>query len=119
MKKPPPEPKVLGSWERALFAAQRLPMPTPEYVFAAPRKFRADYAWPEQKILLEVDGGVWTGGRHTRGGGFLSDHEKGNLAAMLGWRVFKTTPSDFNKGRGDVWEMLRTVLVPEPAPATP
>lgn len=50
-------------------------------------------AWPDQKLALEVEGGVWTGGRHTRGKGYLADMEKYNRATVLGWRVIRCTPS--------------------------
>lgn len=64
-----------------------------EFRFHPERKWRFDYALPAHKIALEVEGGVWTQGRHTRGQGFLGDVEKYNAAALLGWRVFRTTPS--------------------------
>jgi hypothetical protein len=72
--------------------------PVPEYRFHATRKWRFDYAWPEQKVALEVDGGAWTQGRHTRGAGFIADQQKRNTAVDLGWRVFHTTPSGVFSG---------------------
>lgn len=75
-----------------LLEHSRLPLPEPEYCFAPPRKWRFDYAWPRYKIALEVEGGIWTRGRHTRGAGFLRDMEKYNAAASLGWLVLRTTP---------------------------
>ncbi len=72
---------------------QRLAIPVPEFRFAPPRKFRFDYAWPEAKLALEVDGGVFINGRHTRGAGWLKDTEKLNLAATLGWRMLRCTPT--------------------------
>jgi very-short-patch-repair endonuclease len=72
--------------------AEGLPMPIPEHRFLHGRRFRFDFAWPDQKIALECEGGVWTGGRHTRGKGFLSDMEKYNHAASLGWLVLRCTP---------------------------
>ena len=65
-----------------------------EYKFHPERRWRFDYAIPEYKIALEVEGGVWTQGRHTRPQGFLGDVEKYNTATLLGWRVFRTTPSE-------------------------
>ena len=63
-----------------------------EYRFYKPRKWRFDYAMPLYKIAVEVEGGVWTAGRHIRPRGFLNDMTKYNTAALLGWRVFRTTP---------------------------
>lgn len=63
-----------------------------EYRFHPVRRWRFDYAIPSHKIALEVEGGVWTGGRHTSPKGFLGDIEKYNTATLLGWRVFRTTP---------------------------
>ncbi len=65
-----------------------------EYKFHPERRWRFDYAIPEHKIALEVEGGVWTAGRHTRPQGFLGDIEKYNTATLMGWRVFRTTPTD-------------------------
>ncbi|MCQ2058689.1 MAG: endonuclease domain-containing protein [Bacteroidaceae bacterium] len=65
-----------------------------EYRFHSVRKWRFDYALPDYKIALEVEGGVWTGGRHTSPKGFLGDMEKYNTATILGWRVLRTTPDE-------------------------
>lgn len=81
---------------RAMFfaqlAAERVPLPEYEYGFHADREWRFDYAWPAQKVALEIDGGIWTQGRHTRGSGWLKDAEKLNTAASMGWRMLRTTP---------------------------
>ena len=65
-----------------------------EYMFHPTRKWRFDFAIPAYKIAIEVEGGVWTGGRHTRPQGFLGDIEKYNQATLLGWRLFRVTPED-------------------------
>lgn len=64
-----------------------------EYQFHPERKFRFDYAWPEKKIALEVEGGLWRkgGGAHSHPKGILRDIEKYNLATTLGWRVIRVT----------------------------
>lgn len=67
-----------------------------EYRFHPVRKWRFDYAIPTHKIALEVEGGVWTGGRHTSSTGFLKDMEKYNTGTLLGWRIFRTTPSELH-----------------------
>ena len=69
-----------------------------EYRFYQPRRWRYDYAIPKYKIALEVEGGVWTQGRHTRPKGFLGDVEKYNTGTLLGWRIFRTTPDKLLSG---------------------
>ena len=64
-----------------------------EYRFHPTRKWRFDDAIPSRRIAIEVEGGVWTQGRHTRPKGFLGDMEKYNTATLMGWRVFRTTPN--------------------------
>ena len=71
-----------------------LPKPEPEHRFHPARKFRWDYAWPAAKLALEVQGGIWTGGKHGRGSGIVKDMEKYNLGATLGWRLLLVQPKE-------------------------
>jgi len=77
-----------------MLKARKMPTPETEVEFALPRKFRLDYAWVDAKVGLEVDGGIWTGGAHGRGTGITRDQEKTNIAAGLGWRILRCTPSN-------------------------
>lgn len=86
-------PKANEAVLLALVKRAKLPRPVPEYRFHDTRKFRLDFAWPEQRVGLEVDGGVWVGGAHGRGTGIVRDQEKTNLAAGLGWRILRVTPA--------------------------
>lgn len=70
-----------------------------EYKFHPHRKWMFDFAWPEYKVALEVEGGVFIQGRHTRGAGFMKDMEKYNAAALLGWRLIRITPSMLEQGK--------------------
>lgn len=65
-----------------------------EHKFHDVRKWRFDYAFPDQKVAVEVDGAVWTQGRHTRGAGYVNDLEKLNTAASMGWLVLRITTDD-------------------------
>jgi hypothetical protein len=76
----------------ALCSEMDIPTPVCEMRFAEPRRWRFDYAWPHLKVALEVEGGIWTNGRHTRGKGFLGDLEKYNTAALMGWVVLRVEP---------------------------
>ena len=69
--------------------ALRLPEPVREYRFNEARKFRFDFAWPNLKIAVEIDGGTWSGGRHVRGAGYHNDAVKQNMAACSGWAVLR------------------------------
>jgi very-short-patch-repair endonuclease len=60
-----------------------------EYTFHPGRKWRFDYAHPDAKVAIELEGGVWSNGRHVRGQGFIDDAEKYNSAALHGWTVFR------------------------------
>jgi very-short-patch-repair endonuclease len=86
--------------ETLLHQMQLVGLPTPEreYRFSPPRRYRADFAYPERKLLIEVEGGVWTRGRHTRGAGYTSDAEKYNLATVKGWRVLRFTGDMIKNG---------------------
>jgi hypothetical protein len=72
--------------------------PEKEFKFHPTRKWRFDYCWPDLRVAVEIEGGIWTRGRHTRGAGALGDMEKYNEAARMGWRVFRFTPDQLKKG---------------------
>ena len=80
-----------------LLQERGIPIPKHELKFHPVRKWRFDFAWEEFKIALEIEGMVWHNGRHNRGSGFVKDIEKYNAAALLGWRIIRTTPSDYCK----------------------
>jgi very-short-patch-repair endonuclease len=70
--------------------------PEREYRFTPDRKWRFDFAWPEVRIAVEIEGGINEGkhrGYHMRTKGFLKDAEKYNRASTLGWRVYRFAPS--------------------------
>lgn len=110
---PAPDPKIKREFDRAevflrALKVRRLPLPECEWKFEAKRRWRFDYAWPEKMVALEVEGGVWTGGRHTRGAGFVKDMEKYNRAAVLGWRLLRVTPDKLVSF--GTFEMLRQIF---------
>jgi hypothetical protein len=55
------------------------------------RDWRFDIAIPEYMIAVELDGGTWIQGRHSRGAGVISDMDKINAATVRGWRVLRYT----------------------------
>lgn len=85
-----------------------------EYRFHPVRRWRFDYALPTFKIALEVEGGVWTGGRHTSPTGFLGDMEKYNTATLLGWRVLRATPKELYTQK--TFDMLKSAMTGAESP---
>ncbi|MFV8194467.1 DUF559 domain-containing protein [Acinetobacter soli] len=69
-----------------------------EHKFHAKRKWRADFWIIGTKILVEVEGGIWSGGRHTRGKGYIGDMEKYNAAAMMGFTVLRFSTAQVKSG---------------------
>ena len=65
-----------------------------EHLFHPARKWRFDYAMPKYKVAVEIDGAVWTIGRHNRPSGYINDMEKLNTAASMGWLVLRFTTDD-------------------------
>lgn len=58
------------------------------------RDWRWDFAWPRPNgggVAVEVHGGTWQQGRHTRGAGFADDREKINSGTLRGWTVVELT----------------------------
>lgn len=62
-----------------------------EYRFHPVRRWRFDFAFPDHKIAVEVEGGTWVRGAHVRGKHYRSDCEKYLEAAILGWTVLRFT----------------------------
>lgn len=77
---------------------EKLPAPTLEHRFHSIRKWRFDLAWPERKVAVEVDGGIWMQGRHTRGAGYERDVEKLNEAQLMGWKVLRYSTGQVKQG---------------------
>ena len=69
-----------------------------EYKFHPKRKWRADLLIVGKKILVEVEGGVWSNGRHTRGKGYIGDMEKYNAAVVMGYQVLRFSTEQVKSG---------------------
>ena len=69
-----------------------------EFEFHPKRKWRADFHLVGKKILVEVEGAIWSGGRHTRGKGYIGDMEKYNAATMMGFQVIRFSTDQVKSG---------------------
>lgn len=90
-------------------------MPEPEYRFHPSRMWRVDFAWPSLRVAVEIEGAVWTGGRHTRGGGFLADMDKYNALSVMGWRLLRFDGGAVRSGRAaqEVAHLVRDLTTPQ------
>lgn len=79
-----------------------------EYKFHHTRRWRFDFAWPDKKVALEIEGGIWRGGRHTNPLGFIADCEKYNTALAEGWKVIRCPSPHINADCMIEW--VRAVL---------
>jgi very-short-patch-repair endonuclease len=97
--------------------AAGLPDPEREYRFAPPRRWRFDFCWPDQRLAVEVEGGIYSGGRHVRGSGFEKDAEKYNAATIAGWRVLRFTSAMIQCG--EALAQIEQALNETPQTTTP
>lgn len=79
--------------------AAGLPTPERELAFHPKRRWRFDFAWPAPQLAVEVEGGTWVGGRHSRGKGFERDCERQAEAMLAGWSLLRVTEGMVRDGR--------------------
>lgn len=87
----------------AQIAAARLLPCVPQYVFHPTRKWRFDFAWPEILFAVEVNGGIYVRGGHSRGAGQEKDMEKIAEAAILGWTTIAVSSNQIKSGEALRW----------------
>lgn len=76
-----------------------LPLPKKQYRFYPKRQWRFDFCYPDRKLAIECEGGIWIGGKHIRPAGFEADCEKYNTATLLGWRLMRFTSRQIRRGQ--------------------
>ncbi len=116
-KKSPRTPSRLERRFALLWRTVDGPALQAEYRFHPTRKWRADYAHLESRTLIELEGGVWVGGRHNRAAGFVADVEKYLEAVLAGWRVVRLVDSQLTlETVGRVAAMIRSGKRSDPVP---
>jgi very-short-patch-repair endonuclease len=81
-----------------------------QYSYVPGRKFKADFAFPLQKLIVEVDGGVYSRRAHGSIGGIIADMKRSNFAAMNGWRLMRFRPDEITKQPDSVIEQITIAL---------
>lgn len=90
-----------------------------EYKFLHDRRFRFDIAIPQYRVAVEFEGGIFTGGRHTRGKGYAKDAKKYNLAVMHNWKLLRYTSADVRKmgwefiASGEIQRLIEKIKLQE------
>jgi len=76
-----------------------------EFMFAKPRKWRADWRVKDTRILIEFEGGLYKkrAAGHSSVTGIQRDIRKYNAAAIAGWIVIRITPEYIVKGDALKW----------------
>ncbi len=75
-----------------------LPPGEGQYRFVPGRLYRFDRAWPAHLVAVEIQGGLWVNGAHSRGSGVERDCVKLSIAAALGWRVLPVSKAMIEDG---------------------
>ena len=72
------------------------------------RKWRYDFLIKESAVVIEVNGAIWTQGRHSRGGGLESDYLKINAIVKAGYRPLQYSTRQVVDGTAikDILEVL-------------
>lgn len=87
-----------------------LPEPEREFRFNPERRWRVDFAWPEQRLFAEIEGGIFKrgGGGHSHPVGIMRDIEKGNAITLAGYRLLRFTDKEIKSGQA--FELVRKCL---------
>jgi very-short-patch-repair endonuclease len=103
------EDAFLAAWEA--FAGTRWPPPEREHKFHPERRWRFDFAWPQIGLAIEIQGGTFVGGRHSRGPAQHSEYDKHNAAVALGWRVLTFDAKHLSKANiNDALELVEEAI---------
>lgn len=95
-----------------------IPPAVREFAFCPGRRWRSDFAWPDARLLVEVDGGTYGAGRasgHTSVSGMARDREKDAHAAILRYHVIRVDSKAVRSGQGADWvAQFFAVAFPQP-----
>lgn len=96
----------------------KIPEPIPEYRFHPPRMWRLDFAWVDEKICAEIDGGIYGRGKacpscgirrtgaHSSVSGVLATMEKSNQLALDGWITLRVLPEELDLENGKAMNLI-------------
>ncbi|MES2662281.1 MAG: DUF559 domain-containing protein [Pseudomonadota bacterium] len=102
--------KEISAEDQLWFQLQSLSGWERQHRFHPTRKWAFDFAHVEKKVAVEVEGGIWSNGRHTRGSGYLKDMEKYREAEKLGWTLLRYSTCEVKKYKAiaDITDYIKT-----------
>jgi hypothetical protein len=91
-----------------IVSGSSLPLPVAQYQVSHNGRLvcRADFAYPERRLLIELDGAHW----HIDRSRFQADRSKQNRAVTLGWTVMRYTWEDVTHNGHVIVGQLQTLL---------
>jgi hypothetical protein len=93
--------------------AAGLPVPMRQVPFAKVlrRDFVADFAWGEERIIVEVNGATFTKGAHSTGTGIHRDFIKQALANLLDFKYFEFDSKMIRDGDARIGEPSTAIRI--------
>lgn len=84
--------------------AFRHPLPEREVLFHPTRKWRMDLAWPDLKVAVEYQGGIFSRqASHSSAANIMRDQEKANEAQLHGWLLIYANAKTVSTGQAVDW----------------
>ena len=112
------EQTFLNLWKICADITGKLPEPVREFLFNPERKWRYDFAFENEKLCIDLEGGMFLKGRtgHSSSTGINRDILKGNSAVLLGYRVLRYSAKDLNERPRQVIEEIVSLLKKQQQP---
>lgn len=90
--------------------ARGIPKSVRELQFNPLRRWRFDFAWPKSKVAVELAGGLFVFGGHTRPMARIAEMDKKNSATLLHWKVLEFSNKHLEDRPMECLELLRKCL---------
>lgn len=92
-----------------LLKAHNLSLPEREVRLNPERRWRYDFVWKKEKLIIELEGGVWQMAGHQHPLNFIANCEKYNWAVVNGYKLLRYTTANLNDSVKDIKNILKNV----------
>jgi very-short-patch-repair endonuclease len=88
-----------------------VPMPLVDYRKGIPgRKLEIDFAFVEERVGVELQGGIYAHMGHSTGTGIQRDYDKQNLAQLEGWILLQLSTNRLEDAPGPFMDLVKRAL---------